>query len=57
MMQVIYSELFEGWVVCELRQIDSRVVNVPISVPYKTADEAIQVMHTVYDMRVKLNLL
>ena len=57
MMLVNYFRLFEGWVVCDLRQIDNRVVYVPISVPYKTADEAIQVMHTVYDMREKLNLL
>ena len=52
-MQVCYSSLFDGWVVCELR----RIVQVPISVPYKTEDEAIHVMHTMYDMREKLNLL
>lgn len=57
MMHAIYSKTFHGWVVCEVRQIDNRVVYVPISVPYKTSDEAIQVMHTVYDMREKLNLL
>lgn len=57
MMQVTYSSLFNGWVVCELRQIANRVANVPISVPYKTEDEAIHVMHTVYKMREKLNLL
>lgn len=57
MMQVTYSSLFNGWVVCELRQIANRVVNFPISVPYKTEDEAIQVMNTVYDMQEKLNLL
>lgn len=57
MMQVCYSSLFEGWVVCELRQIARRIVQVPISVPYKTEDEAIHVMHTVYEMREKLNLL
>lgn len=57
MMQVCYSSLFEGWVVCELRQIAGRIEKVPISVPYKTEDEAIQVMHTVYNMREKLNLL
>ena len=57
MMQVNYSNFFEGWVVCELRQIGGRIKKVPISVPYKTEDEAIQVMHTIYDMREKLNLL
>lgn len=57
MMQVCYSSLFEGWVVCELRQIARRIVQVPISIPYKTEDEAVQVMHTVYKMREKLNLL
>lgn len=57
MMQVNYSNFFEGWVVCELRQIAGRIEKVPISVPYKTEDEAIQVMHTVYNMREKLNLL
>lgn len=57
MMQVCYSSLFEGWVVCELRQIARRIVKVPISVPYKTEDEAINVMHTVYEMREKLHLL
>lgn len=57
MMLVVYSSLFDGWVVCELRQIARRIVKVPISVPYKTEDEAIQVMHTVYNMREKLNLL
>lgn len=57
MMNAAYSDTFHGWVVWEIRQIDNRVVYVPISVPYKTQDEAIQVMHTVYDMREKLNLL
>ena len=57
MMLVVYSSLFEGWVICELRQIARRIVQVPISVPYKTEDEAIQAMHTIYDMREKLNLL
>lgn len=57
MMLVNYFGLFDGWVVCELRQIANRVVSVPISVPYKTEDEAIQVMHTVYNMREKLKLL
>lgn len=57
MMQVCYSSLFEGWVVCELREIASRIVKVPISIPYKTEDEAVQVMHTVNKMREKLNLL
>ena len=57
MMLIIYYALFNGWVVCELRQVENRVVNVPISLPYKTEDEAIQAMHTVYDMREKLNLL
>ena len=57
MMQVNYSNFFEGWVVCELRQIARRIVQVPISIPYKTEDEAIHVMHTVYEMREKLNLL
>lgn len=56
-MQVNYSNFFEGWVVCELRQIAGRIEKVPISVPYKTEDEAIQVMYTVYNMREKLNLL
>ena len=56
-MQVCYSSLFEGWVVCELRQIARRIVQVPISVPYETEDKAIQAMHTMYDMREKLNLL
>ncbi len=57
MMKVCYSSLFNGWVVCELRQIARRIVQVPISVPYKTEEEAIHVMHTVYEMREKLNLL
>lgn len=57
MMLVCYSSLFEGWVVCELRQIARRIVQVPISAPYKTEDEAIHVMHVVYDMREKLHLL
>lgn len=57
MMHAVYSDTFHGWVVCEIRQIDNRVVYVPISVPYKTADEAIHVMHTVYEMREKLHLL
>ena len=56
-MQVCYSSLFEGWVICELRHIARRIVQVPISVPYKTKDEAINVMHTVYEMREKLHLL
>ena len=56
-MLVVYSKICEGWVVCELRQIAGRIEQVPISVPYKTEDEAIQVMHTVYNMREKLNLL
>ena len=54
MMLVVYSKIFEGWVVCELRQIAGRIEQVPISVPYKTEDESIQVMHTVYNMREKL---
>lgn len=57
MMFVVYSNFFEGWVVCELRQIEGRMEKVPISVPYKTEDEAIQVMHTVYNIREKLKLL
>ena len=57
MMQVIYSEFFKGWIVCELRQVENRVVNVPISVLYETEDKAIQAMHTIYDIREKLNLL
>ena len=57
MMQVNYSNFFEGWVVWELRQIAGRIEKVPISVPYKTVEEAIRVMHTVYDMREKLSLL
>ena len=56
-MQVCYLSLFEGWVVCELRQIARRIVQVPISVPYETEDKAIQAMHTMYDMREKLHLL
>ena len=56
MVEVIYSELFNGWIVCELRQVENHVVNVPISVPYNTAQEAIAVMHQVYDMRAKLNI-
>lgn len=57
MVQVIYSELFNGWIVCESRIMNQRVKNVPISIPYKTAQEAIDVMHQLYDMWVKLNLL
>ena len=57
MMQVIYSKLFNGWIVCELRQVENRVVNVPISVPYETEDKAIQAMNTIYDIREKLHLL
>ena len=50
-------ELFNGWIVCELRQVENRVVNVPISVPYETEDKAIQAMYTMYDIREKLHLL
>ena len=57
MMLVNYFSLFGGWVVCEMRQIAGRMEQVPISIPYKTEDEAIHVMHTVYEMREKLNLL
>lgn len=57
MMLVVYLSLFDGWVVCELRQIARRIVQVPISVPYKTEDEAIQAMHIMYDIREKMNLL
>lgn len=57
MMFVVYSSFFDGWVVCELRQIAGRIEKVPISVAYKTEDEAIHVMHTVYEMREKLHLL
>lgn len=57
MMFVVYSKIFEGWVVCELRQIAGRIEKVPISVPYKTEDEAIQAMHTVYNIREKLRIL
>lgn len=57
MMYAMYSHTFNGWVVYERRQIDNHVVDVPISVPYKTVEEAIKVLHTVYDMREKLNLL
>lgn len=57
MMFVVYSKLFEGWIVCELRHIAGRIKKVPISVPYKTQDEAIQAMHTVYDIREKLIIL
>lgn len=56
-MLVVYSRFFGGWVVCEMRQIGNRVERVPISVPHKTEDEAIQAMHTVYEMRAKLRLL
>lgn len=57
MMFVVYSRFFEGGVVCELRQIAGRIEKVPISVPYKTEDEAIQVMRTVYNIREKLSIL
>lgn len=57
MMFAVYSKFFDGWVICELRQIAARIEQVPISAPYKTADEAIHVMYTVYEMREKLNLL
>lgn len=57
MLKVVYSELFRGWVICEPRKIDMRIVNYPISAPYKTAEQAIEVMHKLYDMRVELNLL
>lgn len=57
MMLVNYFELFDGWVVCDLREIAGRVVRVPISVPYKTKDEAMQAMLTMYDMYEKLHLL
>lgn len=57
MMLAVYSKIFNGWVICELRQIAGRIEQVPISVPYKTEDEAIHVMHVVYDMREKLHLL
>lgn len=57
MMFAVYSKFFDGWVICELRQIAERIEQVPISVPYKTADEAIHVMHVMYDMREKLHLL
>ena len=45
MVQVIYSEFFKGWIVCEYRMIENRVVKVPISIPYNTAEEAIAVFH------------
>ena len=57
MMFVVYSKIFDGWIVCELRQIAGSIKKVPISVPYKTEDEAIQVMHTVYNIREKLSIL
>lgn len=57
MVQVIYSEFFKGWIVCEYRLIENRVVKVPISIPYNTAEEAIAVFHQLFDMWVKLNLL
>lgn len=57
MMFAVYSKIFNGWVICELRQIAGRIEQVPISVPYKTEDEANHVMHTVYEMREKLHLL
>ena len=56
MVGVIYSELFKGWIVCESRLIDQRVVNVPISIPYNTAEEAIAVFHQLLDMWAKLNI-
>lgn len=57
MMYAVYSKTFHGWVVYERRRIGNHVVDVPISAPYKTEDEAIHVMHVVYDMREKLHLL
>lgn len=57
MMFAVYSKFFGGWVVCELRQIAGRIKKVPISVPYKTEDEAIHLMRILYDMREKLHLL
>ena len=57
MVQVIYSEFFKGWIVCVYRMIENRVVKVPISIPYNTAEEAIAVFHQLFDMWVKLNLL
>ena len=56
MVGVIYSEFFNGWIVCESRLIDQRVVNVPISIPYNTAEEAIAVFHQLFDMWAKLNI-
>ena len=56
MVQVIYSEFFKGWIVCEYRLIENRVVKVPISIPYNTAEEAIAVLHRFYDMLIKLAL-
>lgn len=56
MVEVIYSEFFNGWIVCESRLIENRVVKVPISIPYDTAEEAIAVFHKLYDMWVKLKL-
>lgn len=56
MVGVIYSELFNGWIVCESRLINQRVVNVPISIPYNTEEEAIAVFHKLVDMWVKLGL-
>lgn len=56
-MYAMYSHIFNGWVVYERRQIGNRVVDVPISVPYKTVEEAIKVLHTVFNMREKLHLL
>ena len=57
MMFVVYSKTFEGWVVCELRQIAGRIEKVPISVPYKQEDEEIQAMHHVSHIRLKVRMM
>lgn len=55
MMCVLYSRRFHGWVIVEVRQIENRVVNVPISTPYSSEELAIDAMHTIYAMRQALN--
>lgn len=56
-MYAMYSHIFNGWVVYESRPIGNDIVAVPISVPYKTVEEAIKVLHTVFNMREMLHLL
>jgi len=54
MMFVRYSRLFHGWVIYEIRQVENRVVDVPISTPYPSEELAIDAMHTIYAMRQAL---